>query len=181
MCRRGRRAPKGGGLLDPTSPRDVDHVSLICIFSSLPSTRFFGRALASNSIRTSKLSEFAREQSYDGWSTGKFSCVFSETKPWGRGSGQKRTISCYDEVKLGLWWGPGPGYDIFGVGQHSLIRSPGGYSRSGYVIFWGMFILRICWGHRLFGTKSKLIWSVKSLISSAVQILLWIGNLYLLF
>ncbi|CAN6585592.1 unnamed protein product [Malus baccata var. baccata] len=44
----------------------VDHVSLICIFSSLPSTRPFGSSLASSSIGTLKLSEFAREQSHDG-------------------------------------------------------------------------------------------------------------------
>ncbi|RXH91828.1 hypothetical protein DVH24_020851 [Malus domestica] len=41
-------------------------VSLICIFPSLPSTRPFGSSLASGSIEILKLSEFAREQSYDG-------------------------------------------------------------------------------------------------------------------
>ncbi|CAN6696848.1 unnamed protein product [Malus baccata var. baccata] len=46
--------------------KGVDHVSLICIFSSLPSTRPFGSSLASSFIGTPKLSEFAREQSYDG-------------------------------------------------------------------------------------------------------------------
>ncbi|RXH86855.1 hypothetical protein DVH24_022128 [Malus domestica] len=44
----------------------VDHLSLICIFSSLPSTRPFGISQASSSIGTPKLSEFAREQSQDG-------------------------------------------------------------------------------------------------------------------
>ncbi|KAM1774430.1 hypothetical protein ACFX12_043801 [Malus domestica] len=34
----------------------VDHLSLICIFLSLPSTRPFGSSLASISIRTLKLS-----------------------------------------------------------------------------------------------------------------------------
>ncbi|CAN6711757.1 unnamed protein product [Malus baccata var. baccata] len=46
--------------------RGVDLVSLICIFSSLLSTRPFGSSLASGSIGTPKLSEFAREQSQDG-------------------------------------------------------------------------------------------------------------------
>ncbi|RXH94973.1 hypothetical protein DVH24_024657 [Malus domestica] len=43
----------------------VDPVSLICIFSSLPSTRPFGSSLALGSIGTPKLSEFAGEQSHD--------------------------------------------------------------------------------------------------------------------
>ncbi|CAN6707432.1 unnamed protein product [Malus baccata var. baccata] len=51
---------------DPTSPRGVDHVSRICILSSLPSTKPFGSSLASGSIGTLKLSEFVREQSHDG-------------------------------------------------------------------------------------------------------------------
>ncbi|CAN6691722.1 unnamed protein product [Malus baccata var. baccata] len=46
--------------------RGVDHVSLICIFSSLPSTRLFGCSLALGYIGTPKLSEFTREQSRDG-------------------------------------------------------------------------------------------------------------------
>ncbi|RXH75404.1 hypothetical protein DVH24_030125, partial [Malus domestica] len=44
----------------------VDPISLICIFSSLLSTRLFGSSLALGSIGTPKLSEFAREQSHDG-------------------------------------------------------------------------------------------------------------------
>ncbi|CAN6555165.1 unnamed protein product [Malus baccata var. baccata] len=47
VCRRGRRAPKGGGL----------GVILKCIFTSLPSTRPFGSSLASDSVGTPKLSE----------------------------------------------------------------------------------------------------------------------------
>ena len=39
----------------------ADPVSLICIFSSLPSTRLFGSSLASDSIETPKLREFVRE------------------------------------------------------------------------------------------------------------------------
>ncbi|RXH99034.1 hypothetical protein DVH24_011359 [Malus domestica] len=46
--------------------RDVDRVSFICIFPSLPSTRPFGRSLALEFIGTPKLSEFKREQSQDG-------------------------------------------------------------------------------------------------------------------
>ncbi|RXH87414.1 hypothetical protein DVH24_034314 [Malus domestica] len=42
------------------SPKGVDLVSLICIFSSLPSTRPFRSLLASGSIGTPKLSEFAQ-------------------------------------------------------------------------------------------------------------------------
>ena len=57
---------RGDGLLDLTSPRGVDHVSLICIFPSLPSTRPFGSSLASGSIGTSKLSENRSEHSHDG-------------------------------------------------------------------------------------------------------------------
>ncbi|RXH90526.1 hypothetical protein DVH24_035290, partial [Malus domestica] len=49
-----------------TFNKGVDHVSLICIFSSLPSTRLFGSSLASGFIGTPKLSEFALKQSYDG-------------------------------------------------------------------------------------------------------------------
>ena len=90
----------------------MDHVSLICIFSSLPSTRPFWSSLASDSIGTPKLSEFVREQSHDGWPTGKFYWrKFPETKLWGRGWGPKRTISCYGGVELGMWWGPGRGCD----------------------------------------------------------------------
>ena len=112
VCRRGPRAPKGGGLLNPTSLRGVDLVILICIFSSLPSTRPFGSSLASGSVGTPKLSEFTREQSHDGWPAGKFSYEFPETKPWGRGRGPHRTISCYGGVVPGMWWGPGRGCDI---------------------------------------------------------------------
>ncbi|RXI04552.1 hypothetical protein DVH24_038826 [Malus domestica] len=56
-------------VLHPTLPRGVDPVSLICIFSSLSNTRPFGSSLASGSIGTPKLSEFAREQSQDGGHT----------------------------------------------------------------------------------------------------------------
>ncbi|RXH99554.1 hypothetical protein DVH24_021356 [Malus domestica] len=49
-----------------TSGQRLAHVSLICIFSSLPSTRPFGSSLALGSIGTPKLSEFAREQFHDG-------------------------------------------------------------------------------------------------------------------
>ncbi|CAN6708706.1 unnamed protein product [Malus baccata var. baccata] len=49
----------------------VDHVNLICIFTSLPKTRHFGSSLASGSIGTPKLSEFTREQSHDGNKTVK--------------------------------------------------------------------------------------------------------------
>ncbi|RXH98358.1 hypothetical protein DVH24_010683 [Malus domestica] len=44
----------------------MDHINLICIFSSLPSMRPFKSSLASDSIGTSKLSEFVREQFHDG-------------------------------------------------------------------------------------------------------------------
>ena len=44
----------------------VDPVSLICIFPSLPSTRFFGSSLASGSVGTPKLSENGPEHSQDG-------------------------------------------------------------------------------------------------------------------
>ncbi|KAM1523564.1 hypothetical protein TB1_012932 [Malus domestica] len=57
---------RGGGFLDPKSPRGVDLVSLICIFLSLPSMRLFGSSLPSSSIETLKLSEFGREQAQVG-------------------------------------------------------------------------------------------------------------------
>ncbi|RXH71995.1 hypothetical protein DVH24_025496 [Malus domestica] len=59
----------------------VDPVSLICIFSSLSSTRHFGNSLTSSSIGTPKLSEFAQEQSQDRGPTEKFSYEFLEIKP----------------------------------------------------------------------------------------------------
>ncbi|RXH83529.1 hypothetical protein DVH24_005782 [Malus domestica] len=55
-----------GPVMGKISLRGVDHLSLICIFSSLPSMMPFGSSLASGSIRTPKSSEFAREQSHDG-------------------------------------------------------------------------------------------------------------------
>ena len=68
-------------MLDPTSPRGVDLLCLICTCSPPYNTRHFGSSLASDSIGTLKLSEFAREHSHDGWPTGKFLCEFLETKP----------------------------------------------------------------------------------------------------
>ncbi|RXH98040.1 hypothetical protein DVH24_010365 [Malus domestica] len=52
--------------LNVSTEMGVDHISLICIFSSLPNTRPFGSSLASGSVGTPKLSEFAREHSQDG-------------------------------------------------------------------------------------------------------------------
>ncbi|KAM1043189.1 hypothetical protein TB1_033841 [Malus domestica] len=54
VCQQGRRAPKGGGLLHPTSSRGV---ILKCIFPSLPSTRPFGSSMTSSSVETPKLSK----------------------------------------------------------------------------------------------------------------------------
>ena len=96
---------------DPTSTNGEGVMCLICTCSPPYSMRHFGSSLASDSIGTLKLSEFAREQSHDGWSTGKFSCEFPKTKPLGHGRGPKRTISCYGGVELGMWWGPGSGCD----------------------------------------------------------------------
>ena len=83
---------------DPTSTNGNGVMYLICTCSLPYSTRPFENSLASDSIRTPKLSEFGREHS-DGWLTGKFSCQFPKTKPWGRGP--KRTISCYGGAGLG--------------------------------------------------------------------------------
>ncbi|CAN6576946.1 unnamed protein product [Malus baccata var. baccata] len=73
-----RRAPKGGGLYHPTSPRGV---ILKCIFSSLPSTRHFGSSLASGSVGTPKLSEKGA-RALPGWVTHwEVAREFPETKP----------------------------------------------------------------------------------------------------
>ena len=69
--------PQGGGLLDPclgkarmvsnpTSLGEEKVKCLICVGTSLPSTRPFGSSLASNSMGTPKLSELGLEQSQDG-------------------------------------------------------------------------------------------------------------------